>query len=134
MALTFIDSGVLIAAVRGTGDIARRAMEVLDDPQRTFASSPFVRLEVLPKALFHGKDGEAAFYRAFFEVVQQWAEPGPGLVDQAFSEAARGNLAAQDALHVAAAAAVGAEELITTEKVGKPIFGVRSVKVRTIHP
>jgi predicted nucleic acid-binding protein len=49
MALTFIDSGVLIAAFRGRDELSERAMAVLDDPDRSFASSEFVRLEVLPR-------------------------------------------------------------------------------------
>ncbi len=68
MKLTFIDSGVLIAAVRRTDEVARRAMEVLDDPDRAFASSVFVRLEVLPKALYNNSRVEAEFYEAFFAV------------------------------------------------------------------
>ena len=48
MKLTFVDAGVLIAAVRGTEEIAKRALQVLDDPELNFASSVFVRLEVLP--------------------------------------------------------------------------------------
>ena len=35
MKLTFIDSGILIAAARGTDEIARLAMQVLDDPDRS---------------------------------------------------------------------------------------------------
>ena len=41
--LTFIDTGVLITAARGQGDAALRAMDILDDPGRTFASSRFVQ-------------------------------------------------------------------------------------------
>jgi hypothetical protein len=47
MKRTFIDTGVLIAAARGQNDVAVRAMAILDDPNREFASSIFVKLEVL---------------------------------------------------------------------------------------
>jgi hypothetical protein len=50
--LTFVDSDVLIAAATGRGDVAVQALSIRDDPERTFASSPFVELEVLPKAQF----------------------------------------------------------------------------------
>jgi hypothetical protein len=36
---TFLDAGVLIAAIRGTPEIADRAMELLNDPERLFVSS-----------------------------------------------------------------------------------------------
>jgi predicted nucleic acid-binding protein len=132
--ITFVDSGVLIAAVRGTEEVATRAMAVLDDPRRSFVSSPFIRLEVLPKALFHRQAAEVAFYQTYFASVDRWAAPTAELVDEAFAEAARSNLSAQDALHVAAAVATGAEELVTTEKTSKPLHSVTSVRVRTLHP
>lgn len=43
MTCTFIDSGVLIAAARGTGVIAERALAILVEP-----TSIFLKLEVLP--------------------------------------------------------------------------------------
>ena len=57
---------VLIAAARGGSEQAARAMEILDDPEREFAASPFLRLEVLPQAVFNKREAEVAFYEAFF--------------------------------------------------------------------
>lgn len=73
MTLTFVDSGVLIAAFRSGGETGRRALTLLDDPGREFASSPFVRLEVLPKPVYFGRRDEAEFYRMFFAQVSVWA-------------------------------------------------------------
>ncbi len=39
-------------------------------------------------------------------------------------------LTAMDAIHVAAAKALGCDEFITAEKPGKPLHKVRSLKVR----
>jgi O-acetylhomoserine (thiol)-lyase len=39
---TFLDSGVLLAAVRSLGRDRERALRVLEDPNRTFLTSPFV--------------------------------------------------------------------------------------------
>ena len=50
---TFIDAGVLITAWRGLAAERLRALTVLNDPSREFVSSPFVQLEVLPKAQYH---------------------------------------------------------------------------------
>jgi predicted nucleic acid-binding protein len=44
----------------------------------------------------------------------------------------RDGLAAMDALHVAAALSVGAEEFVTREKKTKPMFRVSSLKVVSI--
>jgi len=123
--LTFVDAGVLIAAARGGNIQARRAMDILDDPERQFASSPFLRLEVLPQALFNKRTAEAEFYAAFFSTVS---------AEIATREASTNGVEAMDALHVAAAASVGATELITTEKPSRSIHRARAVRVVTIHP
>ena len=54
MIRTFIDAGVLIVAARGEDEIAERALEILKDPNREFASSMFLKLEVVPKATYRG--------------------------------------------------------------------------------
>ena len=134
MKLTYIDSGVLIAAFRGPDDLARRACEVLDDPGRTFASSEFVKLELLPKAAYNKSELELEFYETFFGGVSVWGEPVALVVADALKEAKAQGLAAMDALHVASASVAGAEELVSTEKAGKPIHRARSVSVTSIQP
>jgi len=37
--LVFVDAGVLIATARGDDEVAERAIEVLDNPDVSFASS-----------------------------------------------------------------------------------------------
>ena len=134
MKLTFLDAGVLIAAARGGSDQATRAMAILDDPDREFAASPFVRLEVLPQAVFNKREAEVAFYETFFQAVTTWATDLPAIADAGYREASSYGVEAMDALHVAAAASVGAAELITTEKPTRAIHRAQSVKVVTIYP
>src|SRR5713226_199632 len=114
--LTFLDSDVLIAAATGRGDLARHALSILDDPDRTFASSPFVELEVLPKAEFEGRTEEVEFYNTYFEQVIAWPTVSEGLTTKAKEEAAGAGLNAMDALHVASALSVHAEEIVTGER------------------
>jgi hypothetical protein len=132
--LTFVDAGVLIGAARGGTEQARRAMAVLDDPERSFAASPFLRLEVLPQALFHRRTAEVAFYEAFFAEVSTWATDLPAIVEAAQREASTYGVEAMDALHVAAAASAGAVELVTAEKPTRSIHRARSITVKTIYP
>jgi predicted nucleic acid-binding protein len=132
LTISFIDAGVLIAAIRGTPTDAIRIREFLDNPEASFASSQYVRLEILPKASFFGRAEEREFYSGFFESVRHWAPIGEPLVQEALEVAVRFGLSALDALHVAAALAVGADELITSEKPGKPIHRVREIAVRMI--
>jgi predicted nucleic acid-binding protein len=133
MTITFVDAGVLIAAARGRTEVSAQAMAILDDPDRTFASSEFIRLEVLPKALFYSKAEEAEFYSSFFKAVSHWPVDSNVVVRQAYEIAAKFGLAALDALHVAAALSVGAQELITTEKHRKPLHRATGILVRSIQ-
>lgn len=131
---TFIDSGVLIAAARGNDEVARRAMEILDDPCREFIASDFVRLEVLPKAIYHGQEHEADFYRTFFGHAGQMVHASEALVSLAFERATRYGLRAVDALHVAAAQQAEAHELVTSEQTTKPFFRVAELTVTSVRP
>lgn len=131
---TFVDAGLLIAAARGKDDVAGHAMGVLDDPDREFVSSDFVRLEVVPKPAFHKQHEELSFYEAFFAAVVEMVHSSHGLVASAEAEACRWGLSAIDALHVIAASEGRADELVTTEGRGKPLLRTTSVRVKTIRP
>jgi len=109
-------------------------MEILDDPQRIFITSDFVRLEVMPKAVYHKNDDEVEFYEVFFQEARRTISGSKDLVLRAHEDACTFGLAAVDALHVAAARKGGADELITTEKESKPLFRVHGIRVTTIRP
>jgi predicted nucleic acid-binding protein len=130
---TFLDAGVLIAGIRGDPATVERVLQILNDPERAFAASDFVRLEILPKALYFRQQAEAAFYEAYFATVVEMVEVSPALVAQAYDEAQRAGLAGMDALHVAAAKAAGVTEFITVEKTTKPLFRVTGLTVQTLE-
>ena len=132
MTRTFLDAGVLIAAIRGTPEVAERAMELLNDPERHFVSSEFVQLEVLPKAVYFRQEVEASFYRAYFAAVTEMVPVSQALVAKASEQAQRAGLAAMDALHVAAARLGESAEFITIERPGKPLFRVEGLTVQTL--
>ena len=122
--LTFTDASVLIYAARKptAATFARRlrALQVLGDPDREFLSSEFLRLEVLPIPLYYHKTREIAFYQKFFASIVLWADSA-SLITAAYALASQFGLGALDSLHVAAAAASGAE-LVCAEKPTKPIY------------
>ncbi len=72
----FVDSGVLITAARGSGESAHDALAILDDPDREFVSSFFIRLEVIPKPSYFNRESELSFYNNFFDAVAIWAIRG----------------------------------------------------------
>ena len=67
---TFLDAGVLITAARGgTGEDADKALQILKNSNRKFAASQFLKLEILPKAIFNQSHLEMSFYEAYFDAV-----------------------------------------------------------------
>jgi predicted nucleic acid-binding protein len=130
---TFLDSGVLIAAARGTDDTALQALQILDDLDREFVSSIFVKLEILPKAIYNGFRDEAAFYQSFFENdVELLVGFSEEMAEVAQQQAGKFGLSALDALHVAAALYAKVDEFVTTERPGKPLHRVKDFRVISV--
>jgi predicted nucleic acid-binding protein len=129
---TYLDSGVLITAFQGVESASIRAIEILNDEGREFASSRFVQLEVLPKAIFHKQSDEIEFYETFFAAVAHWARDIDSVIEKGERIASTYGLAAMDAIHVAAALQVEATQLITTEKLTKPIHRVTEIQIISI--
>lgn len=130
---TYLDTGVLIVVARGKEDLVEKGLEIFNDPDREFISSPFVKLEVLPKAV-HGKHkDEVEFYEEFFSSARYQIKASEHLVEEALRYANAHGLGGMDALHVAAAIEAKADELVTTEKPTKPIHRVKEVKVVSLY-
>jgi predicted nucleic acid-binding protein len=130
---TFVDAGVLLAAARAIGAEAEVALQVLDDPDREFVSSLFLRLEVLPRAVYAKNMLEAEFYQVFFDSVKEWADDLEAVTDLASTIASDFGLGSMDALHVAAALTLGAQEIVTAQPPDGPIHRVGGIKVTSIR-
>jgi predicted nucleic acid-binding protein len=126
---TFIDADVLIFAARGIGEPAKRAMDILSDPDREFVSSIFLKLEVLPKARYYSRDIEAQFYQLFFGAVTRWITPSAHFTDRALKLAEQFGLSAMDALHLTAAEHLRVDEFVTGEKPSSPMFRVPNIRI-----
>lgn len=130
---TYLDTCVLIAAFKGDSPSSMRAMEILDDPDRSLLISDAVRLEALPKARYHHNDKEVEFYEAVFEQAEKLSWDY-GVLGKAFELATNYGIAAMDAIHVAHAVAAGADEFVSNEKATKPMFRVREITTRSLRP
>lgn len=100
MKITFIDSGVLITAARAIGESSEKALAILEDDEREFASSEFLKLEVIPKATYNQKITEVEVYETFFDDVVYWASDLEQVMRDAYSIGCQYGLAAMDALHI----------------------------------
>jgi hypothetical protein len=132
--LTYIDSGVLIFAAKGTTGSAALALPFLGDPNREYVTSDYVRLEILPKATFHKRTAELAFYNLFFSTTTRSIPTSPALLEYALDEACKTGIQGLDAVHIACAVFAGAEEFITSKKIDKPIHRTKLVKMISIFP
>ena len=117
---TFLDTGVLITGYNGQPALQERALAVLEDPDRIFLSSPFVRHECCPKALFNKRHLEYRFYREYFQRAVMFNDVKL-ILERASREAARSGVSAMDSFHLAAAFLLGADELLTIENPRKSI-------------
>ena len=88
---------------------------------------------VLPKAIYNQRQAETAFYERFFRGVRHWAVVSQTLLNSARAVATDHGLAAMDALHVAAAGALGVAQFVTSEKKEKPLFRVASLPILSLH-
>jgi predicted nucleic acid-binding protein len=112
--------------------VSLQALLILDEPDRQFASSPFVQLETFPKSIYQRQITEQDFYQTFFDNVKHWANDIVSIVSQAQTIAGKYGIAGMDALDIAAALSIGAEEFITTEKKTKPMFRIIELKMISI--
>jgi predicted nucleic acid-binding protein len=103
------------------------------DETREFLTSRNVQLELLPKAVYEKRAMEVRFYNEHFDTVLAIEPFSDPLGEQALALAGKHGLSAGDALNIAAAIRLGAQEFITSESPGKPMFRVREVKVISIQ-
>ena len=129
MTITFIDSGVLVLAARGVEELSEQAISTITANDRELASSSLIKLEVLTKANYCRQTDEIEFYETFFGAVKYWADDIEKIIQDGYDMSCQYGLAAMDALHLAAAISVGAEEFITTEQPTKPMYRVTAIKV-----
>lgn len=129
---TYIDTCLLIAAFKGEGELGRRALSVLDDPERSLVVSDAVRLEAMPKARYFKQQEEINFYEAVFSQAENIAWDNAAL-HHALAIAESHGVAAMDAIHVAHAAAAGVAEFISAEKPTKPMFRVQAIALHSIR-
>ncbi len=122
--LTYVDASVLIqAGARSNAQtFARkmRALQILNNPNRIFVASEFLRLEVLPIAKCYNKKREVGFYETFFRGIETWA-PDAELISPAMDLACEFGLGALHALHLCAANYFDAE-FVSAERPTKPIY------------
>jgi predicted nucleic acid-binding protein len=129
---TFLDSGVLLTAWK-RGEQHHCAMSIMADDSREFVTCDNVRLELLPKAVYENRHAEIEFYNEHFSETSACEPFSEALGSAALALARKHGLSAGDALNLAAAIRLGAEEFITSELPGKPLFRVTGIRIISLH-
>ena len=124
----FADTSIYFLAFRGVEDVAERARAVLLRRSGLLLISDHLKLEVLPKAIFHKNAFESRFYQSIFSR-SLLISSSEALQAQAMKLACLYGLAAGDACLIAAACLGGADLFVTTEKVTKPMYSVRELEI-----
>ena len=108
-------------------------MSILSDEARKFFTCDNVKLEVLPKPTFERRQPEVNFYTDCFKLAATSEPFSVELGNAARVLANKHGLSAGDALNMASAIRQGAEEFITSELPGKPMFRLKNLKVVSLH-
>lgn len=130
---TFLDSNVLITAFQAIDEVWQKAMEIIDDPEREFIVSDYLKLEVIPQPTFHRRHEEIQFMQAFFDSASLHVSPTPLITSRAIILACRYSLGPMDALHAGTAVVSEADVLITLEKPEKPLCQIKEIKVVSLR-
>ena len=151
MKRTYLDACVLIAAFEGRAAFKKEkegekekarwqralrarqlAAKILNDPDRLFVVSDYIRLEVLPRPTSQEELEEVNFLNDIFEHATEDLPTSPNLTRQALDIAKKYNLKGMDALHVGAAIIAKVDELVTMEGEKNRMCRVREIKVNSL--
>lgn len=110
-----------------------QSRKVLKDERREFIANDFLRLEILPKPTRNKQQISIDFCEKYLALCAHRVETSSALLETAFAEACRLGLSPIDAIHLAAAHAANADELVTLEKPTKPMYKSGLVKVVYLH-
>ena len=122
---------MLIAAFNGEPEFRDCALALLSEPNIEFWYSPLLKLEVVLQPAHRGHTLELQFYNTYFKNAQCWGDLNR-ILEIGEKEAIRHGISVLDALHLAAANLSRCKVFVTTEKISKPIFKTKLVKVVSI--
>jgi predicted nucleic acid-binding protein len=129
--LTYVDANVLINLFSEDEVKMHKAIATVSDPNREFLWSSCLKLEVEPKSILKGNQGEVDICEAFFKKAH-FVPTDEARIAQAFQIAATHGLSAMDALHIACAKSGNAAEFITFEKPTRPFFNIPPEELQVV--
>ncbi len=127
---TFLDPSVLIAAYKSHRELHNKAKELLLSSDREFLASSIVRLELSQPHHDERHSAEAEFYEAYLTFgVTECLAITESLVVEAISTVKATGAAAIDAIHLTCAIQMGADEFVTCERKGRPMYRESRIRI-----
>jgi predicted nucleic acid-binding protein len=129
---TFIDTCVIVAAYKTQRTLHDNAKRVLFDSTRRFLSTSLVRLELSSAHYRPENSGEANFYERFWsEGISELIDIDESMIAEGIKTSKLTEAAAMDAMHLACAVRMDADEFITAERKDKdrPVYRDDRIKV-----
>ncbi len=126
--VTYLDSCVLIAAFQGNHELYEEAIRLLDEEDRKFVISDYVKLETYPKPFTHKRQNELEFMQCIYDNSTH-IETSPEVTKNAIELAGNYDLGPMDALHASIAMSGNVDEFITAEKPTKPFSKVDELTI-----
>jgi predicted nucleic acid-binding protein len=121
---TYPDANLIINAFVSDVAMRQQVLDIIDDPERVFIVSDYLRLELIPKMRYQKQTQQLEYTLEIFRSAVTFIPSSGIIVAHAEELGEKYGLNAMDALHVACAIAGNADELVTFEKPTKPFFRI----------
>lgn len=119
-----------MAAFHATYPLHRKAIELLRDDTRELLATSLVELELTQPQFDPRRKDEADFYLDYLRnIVTESADVTESLIAMGIDTVRSTQASAMDAMHLACAIHMGADEFVTSEATGKPLFREKRIPV-----
>lgn len=127
--VTYLDTNCLIALADFEPVRRGKVLAILNDVQRLFIYSQFITLETLSLAIHYRKPIRERVFRQCFNHCNFMSNNLPEILNEAHRQSEKYGIVGIDACHIAAAVVGLANEFYTFEKLTKPMFRTKEIKV-----
>lgn len=126
----FLDSSILVTAFHATKPLHEKAVEILGSEDLIFLSTSLVELELTQPQFSPGQKEEADFHLDYMtNFVSERLEVTEDIVVSGLQTARLTQAAGLDAMHLTCAIEMNADQFITAEKPGKPMYREKRIPV-----
>lgn len=134
---TYLDTSVVLAAIKGEPALSKKAFDVLHDRGRVMVACTALHLELLPYAMNQHDRSQLATVNTVLGMVEK-LPLDQAVLDSALKLACDHCMGCMDAIHAASSIQDNTPEFLTTEKeptgndLGKPFYRIPGLNAKHI--